>query len=748
MAKQKKHIFGKILSIIVLSFIIAMFGAFGYFLIETRDVKLDMKAFSKSALSLEITDENGESVKDDEMFNISSHIKISDIPSHVKNAFISTEDRRFYKHRGIDVRRMGGAVLRNIKNRKFKEGASTITQQLIKNTHLSREKTIERKMKEIKLSLEVERKLSKNKILEEYLNTIYFGNGAYGIENASKIYFDKSAKNLTVGEGAMLAGVINAPRVYDPFLHPENAEGRKKLVLKLMRDQNKISEEEYQKNANSHENIVKNGSKTYTFAPKAIIREACDILKVTENQLKNMKIKIKCNLDINLQKELDSLIFSGAYTPLGVNGEKASIAAIIVDNKTKNVVAVSGKMASCLLGEKRQPGSLIKPIMVYAPALENSLISPETIIKDEPISINGYSPTNASKTYLGNVSARRALEKSLNVPAVKVLSNLGISRSKDFAKRLGIEFENADQNLALALGGMTKGTTLRQLADAYSAFASGGEFLTSSLISEITDERGKVLYSRESEAKQVMKDSTAYLITDMLRGVVKNGTAGRLKGFDFDLAAKTGTVGTQNSSNNQDAYTACYTSSHTIICYVGENAKSGELPSSVNGATYPASLAREILLRLYSDKKPESFSCPSSVVTAEMDSRAIANGKVLLANNLVEDKYKITGLFAKDNLPKVSTEADVHIPRLEVNMEEGEKPTLVFDTKKLYRYELYRNGMGKELKIYEKIGDGEKVQFKDISAKSGEIYEYYVVSYLELDDKCSGKSNTIKLMSY
>ena len=707
-----------------------------------------MSLFSgnKNQVAFTICDSLGNEI-DLSSFGEEKQLDIKKLPNHVKNAFIAIEDKRFYSHNGIDTKRIVGATIKNLKKRKFSEGASTITQQLIKNTHLSREKTMKRKMKEIKLSLKAEKVLSKDKILEEYLNTIYFGNGAYGIESASSLYFSKRANELDINESATLAGIINAPRIYDPFTYPENCLKRRNLVLSCMEKQGYISNEEYQKNAKTPLKTVKNSSKTMKCVKKCIISEACDKLKITENQLKNMNIKIKCNIDFSLQNEIDNLLQNTNLIVNGENGNPATIGVFVVDNKTKNVVSVNG-VANFNIAKKRQPGSIIKPILVYAPALESGLIFTETIIKDEPISIDGYAPQNASKTFHGNVSIRMAIEKSLNIPAVKVLSNVGVSKAKNFAKGLGIDFDKSDTNLALALGGMTNGITIKQIADAYSCFATGGEFCQSSYISEITSKSGDVLYKDEKISSRAMKSSTAYLISDMLKGVVKNGTARRLSGFDFDLCAKTGTVGVPSSSQNSDAYTACYTSDHTIVCYYGANAKSGNLLSSVNGASYPANLVKEILKILYNDHSPSGFEKPSDVVSMDIDTRSLEKGNVSLALPQTQNRYKKSVLFASDNLPHYASEVDVFVPTLRVKMEESQKPILSFDTKEGFSFKLVRTCKNKQEIIYSTVGNGSSMCFQDNSALRSEICEYQVYARCEISSVSETKSNIVKLMSY
>ena len=745
MEKQKRHIFKKIVALFVCTFLIGIFACLMWFILSTSSAHLDRQKFvsSKNKMAFTICDANGNQI-DDQMVLTDDYVKIEELPDHVKNAFIAVEDKRFYSHHGIDLKRMGGAVLKNLKNRKASEGASTITQQLIKNTHLSREKTLQRKMKEIKLALEAERIMSKDEILEEYLNTIYFGNGAYGIENASKTYFAKSAKELSINESAVLASVINAPRVYDPYASTSACEKRKNLVLSLMKSQEMISEDDYQKNAKSGIQTVQNGNKTSNLALKSVIGEVCDLLKVSENQLRNMKVSIYCDIDFSLQKSIQNILESGKYSVLGEKGFGASVGVIVVDNASKSVVSFAG-VSTNNLSEKHQPGSLIKPLLVYAPAIESGQIYPESIVKDEPINIGGYAPTNANKTFLGDVSIKVAIEKSLNIPAVKTMSNLGVQKAKNFAEGLGITFDGKDQNLALALGGMTKGVSIKQLADAYSAFATNGNYCESTIVSKIVDSNGKILYENQKKLSKAMKDSTAYLMTDMLKGVVQNGTARRLKGFDFDVAAKTGTVGISSSSKNSDAYIACYTTSHTIVCFIRSNAKSGALPSSVNGSTYPASLAREILEILYSKNKPNDFAQPQSVILEDIDVRCLKDSKVLLASSSTPERYKKQALFDKNNLPEISQGIDAHTTLLHVYMEENKKPTLEFESKNGFEYQIVRKNRNSEKIIYLQNGNGEKLSYIDINAQSGEIYEYYVQSVAREHIEAKARSNSVKL---
>ena len=750
MKKNKLKIFGKILLIFLTLVFTLIASGFVMFYKTTASAKLDDNklVLNKEVSNIVVLDSNGEEIDSDNLFTSSYYVEIEELPDYVVGGFIATEDKRFYNHNGVDYIRMAGALVNNIKNGKFSEGASTISQQLIKNTHLSREKTLNRKMKEIKLAYELERRYTKEEILELYLNNIYFGNGCYGLEKASRFYFDKSAKDLSVGESAMLVGVINAPSVYDPVSKNENSEKRKRLVLSLMKKQGIITNEEYEKNANSKEKMVKNTSKTSNQHLKCILSEACSKLKISENQLKNKRLTIHTSIDLGVQNELSNLLNLNYLIPKTTENKESLVSIFVVDNKTKNITAFASNGKNNMLNINKQPGSAIKPVLVYAPALESGLIYPDSIIIDEPININGYSPKNANKVFSGPVSVRESVEKSLNIPAVKTLSKLGVVKAKNFASKLGVEFSDKDKNLALALGGMTDGVSIQTLADAYSTFASNGEYKKSNIITKITDENNRVLYEDAGASNKVMSEATAYLMTDILKGVVSNGTARRLKGINYDVASKTGTVGVSDSSLNTEAINVSYTTEHTVVCWI--TTQDGLLSSNVNGATYPTEIVKRVLNVLYKDHNPKDFSMPDGVVVKNIDTRSLQENKIQLAGNLVESKYTKPAIFNESYLPELTTQIMPHKTRLEVNMEEGQKPTLMFGCKKDNSYSLIRKDVlnGNTSILCQVENSENKYEYKDEEAVKGYIYEYCVISYNDYQSSKQQVSNSVKLMSY
>ena len=452
-----------------------------------------------------------------------------------------------------------------------------------------------------------------------YLNSIYFGSGCYGLEKASNYYFNKNASDLSVGESAMLAGVIKAPTNYNPIKQNKNAEERKKIVLKLMLKNRVIDDTIYKKSAKTKENVVKTHQKQTNIYLNNILNEACSCLSVAKNKLKNMNLTIETSIDSGLQTKVEEFVNSDRFTPKNSLGNSPDAGVIVVDNKNKSIVSVASTSNIDLFKNKRQPGSLIKPLLVYASAFENRILYPESMIIDEPINIDGYKPSNANKKFSGLVSIRDSINKSLNIPAVKTLSRVGVERAKNFSKKLGLTFNKNDRNLALALGGMTDGLSLKQLADAYSTFATNGGYCKSGIIKKIVDKNGSVLYEKDNKLEQVMSVATSDIITDLLCGVTTEGTARRLNSLKYEVASKTGTVGLGNSTKNTDAYNVAYTKEFLVVSWIGSSGDDDYMDSFVNGSTYPTLLSKTVLNELYKNYNPEGFKKSENVVYKYID---------------------------------------------------------------------------------------------------------------------------------
>lgn len=698
--KKVKKIFKVVFLILIIFTSIAIIGMITFYKVTTRGVSLETEKFKiiNPTQNLIIYDNNNNEIKP----NSVSYIKLSKLSSQTKNAFICAEDKRFYKHKGMDYLRIGGAVLSNIKSGSFSQGASTISQQLVKNSQLTNEKTINRKLKEIKLTKELENKYSKDEILELYLNKIYFGNGCYGIENAAKHYFGKSATALSLDESALLAASINAPSVYDIENNQEKALKRRNLILELMQKYGKITTEELDEAKAKEIQLNLSSISGNSFLYKNILSEACNILNENEYNLTNKNYKIYTSIDTNLCKETKSFAENQKIN--------ADIASIVIDNKTHKILAISGK--SNLLNNSWQPGSLIKPILVYTPAIEKDMISPATKILDNKINIAGYSPENSDKKYHGYVSVKEAVSKSYNIPAVKILNELGVNEAISYAEKFGIEFEKNDNHLALALGAFEKGVKPKTICDAYSCFANNGKFQSSSYISKITKD-GKVIYNSTNSEEQIIKDSTAYLINDMLIECAKNGTAKRLKSLSFPVCSKTGTVGKANSTKNKLAWNIAYTKNHMVLTLI----QGDELPPKINGATTPCLINKTILSSIYKQNLPDDFEIPKSVTKINLDKTKYQENELLETKN----SDGIEEYFSLSNTPK--KESDFTL--LKAINSKNHKPILCFTINKNYDYYLIRSQEKREEIIFSSLGNNENfITFCDKTAKNGQIYTY------------------------
>ncbi len=575
-----------------------------YFFIATKNVEFDKDKLVRDDVSVEYFAESGEQIllKNDKLNE--KYVKISDLSENTKNAFVAIEDKRFYKHGGLDYLRMIKAAMINLKTFSFKEGASTISQQLVKNTHLSNEKTITRKLKEIKLTKQMEKVMTKDEILESYLNTVYFGKGAYGIEAASKIYFNKTADKLTLNEAAALAATIKSPSAYSPAINNANCFKRKNLVISAMLKRNFISTEEYDANVKNPVSVINADTRdNYSDYVSAALGEYENIAAVP-TYLKKAKVKIYTYLDKNIQNHIATLKVDG--------DSQDSRNQIVINNKNASVIAFYGKNSNL----QRCPASAIKPLYVYAPLIDNGKITESTVLLDEQTSFGGYSPKNYGDKYSGKVTVKTAVSKSLNVPAVRLLSYYGTSDGVALLQKTGVTADG--NNLSSALGSGIE-VSLKKLCDLYSAFPSDGEYKESRFIKKI-EVNGVSVYERKTESVKLLKDSTAYIINDALKECAKTGTAKKLRDLKYEVCAKTGTNGNQNG--NLDAYCVAYTSEHIVGVWYG-NEDASLMPSKISGGTYPAVRVKSVLNKLYETAPPQNFSTPESVIGVKIDENTL-----------------------------------------------------------------------------------------------------------------------------
>ena len=740
---------------IIITLILFILGSL-FFIIFINDIMgISSVKFDKEkliAVNQEIVVYNDDNVELKNTISNKSIVKIEDVPNHVVNAFISIEDKDFFKHNGLNYKRIAKAMFNNLKSFSFKEGASTISQQLIKNTHLTNEKTIKRKVKEMLLTKKLEKEFSKKDILETYLNVIYFGENSYGIERAALTYFGKETKNLTLWEGATLAGIIKSPYTYSPVYNLENCLKRRNLVLSEMLRDKKISQAQYDEAVNMPLEIVdrKQEQGVNNLYVKACINEAEQILNLSEKDIMLSGIKIYSYLDDEVQKQLYDIANNENNYHTNSYGNTNDSLLIIIDNETYAVLGYAGKSDYDLTNFVRQPGSTIKPILVYAPALEKGLVSPDTLILDEEINYGGYSPKNVGGKYYGYVSVKESICDSLNVPAVKILDYVGIENAKQFAKKAGIKFDENDNGLALALGGFTNGVTLKELTNSFLPFVNDGNFSKANFVRKIVDVNGKTLYEHKPKEEKIMGEDTAYLMTNMLKEACKTGTSMKLKNLDFDVAGKTGTVAITGTNNNTDAYSVAYTTKHTMGVWIGNysNATKYVLEGKNNGGTYATNMIKMCFEELYANNKPENFKQPNSVKEVEIDLKEYENNHVIkLASSNCPDRYKIKTLVSKRFEPKETSELfeNLSVENFDVKIENG-KVLICFDAEDYLKYEIMRveNGKTKSLKKYSnKKG---KIEYYDINIKENSTYNYYI-KISTINESASSVSETLTIIT-
>lgn len=672
----------KIFLAILLIFFIVIAGFIVYTSLILKNVNLDVKKLVNVNKSITFYDDKNNII--DEQSNGVSITNFEKIPKHTINAFISIEDKRFYQHSGIDTKGLVRAVFNNIKTLSLKEGASTISQQLIKNTHLSGEKTLKRKLYEIKLAKQLENIYSKDEILEKYLNTIYFGDGCYGISSASEHFFNISTENLSLNQSAMLAAIIKAPSLYSPSSNPDKCLQRKNLVLNAMYNQGFITKEELNENSKTLPSLSNNETESnydYLYVVKQ------EINKILGNNRDN-NIKVFTYQDNDLQNQITEQI------SIQENDKDKSI--IILNNKNK----IKAYYSTC--GEQnRQIGSTIKPILVYAPAIECNVVHSCSPIIDEKTSFNGYNPSNFNDIYYGKVSVKESLAKSLNICSIKLLNYVGIERAKSFINKTDLKLSENDNSLCIALGATEKGAKLSQITSCYNVFNNQGNYINKSSIKKILDDKGKILYSDSFTEEKIFDNATISIMNDMLKYSVKNGTARKLNNLPYEIYAKTGTVGDKNG--NTDAYCISYNPEYTIGCWTGyQNYK--KMENEITGGTIPTNISFNLWKNIYKDRStPNDFNYSEDIEEVEIDKLSLEEDNLVeLADPNSPERYKTKEIFKKNNLPKkVSTRFSS--PKIEKHeLKVFSNGILIRLCVPEYVYvELYRENNGKKIKIYD-----------------------------------------------
>lgn len=571
--------------------------------------------------SSQILDMNGNLITNVHAAENRTLVTLDKIPKNLQNAFIAVEDNRFYEHNGIDPRGILRALYSNIVSGEVAQGGSTITQQLAKNAFLSQDRTITRKIQELFIALRLEKQYTKDEILEMYLNQIYFGRGAYGVQAAAQTYFGKDVNQLNLSECAMLAGIPRSPNYYSPLNNLNAAMERRSEVLDQMAKYGYITADIAAKTKQEQLQLVnpkdEEQNHTASYFIDYVTQEMID--KFGADAVYKEGLKIYVSLDLNMQKAAEEAIDTLLPTYYDdVNGLKQPQGALVaIEPSTGYIKAMVGGRGTDQFNRAtmavRQPGSSFKPF-TFATALEANM-TPDTTIEDKPFKLGDWQPQNYNRTFNGIVTMRQTAINSLNVPTVRLAEKVSIDKVLTTAQNLGISTlvtnskpgEPNDNNLAVSIGGLTQGVTVLDMAGAYSAFANHGIYTKPVAVVKVIDRKGKIIYENKPETKQVLSERTVTLLTDMLKDVIIKGTGTGAR-INRPAAGKTGTT-----DNYQDAWFAGYTPNLAAIVWMGcdDNA---QMPG-ITGGTVPAKIWQSFMNAALKDIPAKNFDGSDTTIS-------------------------------------------------------------------------------------------------------------------------------------
>ena len=722
--------------------VLLLFCAAFYVFFDVPDwQKLDISRLSALAQTSSMYDMNGELMSELRGSENRIIVSLDEIPLHPRQAFIAAEDLRFYDHRGIDVYRILGALRSNLKSGSLAEGASTITQQLAKLTHLSAEKTIRRKLEEINLAFQIEKVYNKDEILAMYLNTVYFGRGAYGIQAAAQAYFGVDAEELTLNQSASLAAIIKAPSIYAPHISPSNNRSRRQYILSVMAENGFISQEE--KQAALDESIwvlaQEVEKQLYSWYIDEALRESAELLGLSADEVIQGGFKIYTAYDARLQTIADEVYADSSFFPAAASdGTPIQSAMAVVDTNNGAVLAmIGGRDYTVRRGlnratqMRRQPGSALKPLAVYGPALELGYTT-ASVLLDEKTSFGGYTPRNAGDRYYGLVTMRTAIRNSLNTTAVRLLEEIGLDASIQYLNKMGIPTRNSDRNLSLALGSMTYGVTPVELAAAYVPYANGGIYHQPYCVERIETVDGSNVYERKDSGKQVLSAQNAFLMTSLLQSVVSSGTGTRMLAANTPIAGKTGTV--SMTGGNRDIWMTAYTPEISVAVWMGYDQTDAKhkISNGITGGRNTASLAAAFFKKAYADREKPDFSQPDGLVWLTLDKRALTSrGSIMLASDKTPKEYRLSEVFAASNRPYAVSDiwqAPDAPSSFYVAHNASGYPELHFKASSDARYRIQRDSVGESVILTEMIASsGQALSFLDSTAQAGILYTYRII---------------------
>lgn len=749
--KSKSGLFKKVLISLLILFVIGtVAGGVTFAVLVSDSPSLDEEKM-KTPYSSTVYDKNGNEIAEIGAEK-RTYVSINDIPDNVKNAFLATEDARFYDHHGIDPIRIGGALLANVTNGFGAEGGSTITQQVVKNSLLSHEKTLKRKVQEVWLSLQLERQYSKDEILEMYLNRIYFSPRAYGVGKAAEEFFGVTDLNeLTVEQAAVLAGMPQSPNNYNPIKNPERAEERRNVVLSLMAEHGFITDAEYAKAKKapiteglvSEEAYAKN---TEANKYSAFVEQVVEEVKTKAGvDVGTDGLKIHTTLDPDAQTYVEDMLNGDS---LGFTDDMQA-GITLLDTKTGEIRAIgAGRNVPAggynyAIDAKRQPGSSIKPILDYGPAIEYDKWSTYEQIKDEPYTYSQGTPiNNFDNGYKGWMTAREALAQSRNIPALKAFQATETEQKREFVKNLGLDIKG-DIFEAYSIGGFgdkeNPGFSSLQMAGAYSAFGNNGYYNEPHAVTSIEFNDGTKM-DLTPESEPAMSDYTAFMITDMLQTVVEpgpghTGTAARVPGVT--IAGKTGTTNFTaeekqkyniGRSGVRDAWFVGYSPQYTAAVWTGMGKNDRNKIHLTYAEQQIAKLAFKKLLT-HVDDGSGSFKKPDSVVAVDIEK---GSNPPVKASEYTPESQRVTEYFIKGSAPtKVSNKYE--------KLDKPENLGVSYDekTKTVTLNWTYENDADFEVK--QSVDDGGYTEIQNSGEKSavipnvqpGSVYRFQVTAISE-----------------
>ncbi|WP_449539344.1 transglycosylase domain-containing protein [Ferdinandcohnia sp. Marseille-Q9671] len=665
---RDKHI-TKILLLIVLVFILLSMLFFAFMATQAN-----VQSLKDGLRQATVIYDKDDAVATNIVTNRTDGIQVEELPDHVKNAVIAIEDERFYSHNGFDLKGITRAFFNNLFAGRITGGGSTITQQLTKNALLSPEKTYKRKIEELFLALEIEKHYEKDEILQMYLNQVFFGNGSWGISQASKKYYNKEIENVTISEAALLAGLLQAPSALDPFKNYDGAIKRRNTVLVKMHELQMISNEEYEQ-AKKEEIKLQDGGgsyieRNYPYYVDAVLDEAIKRYGLTQEEILTRGYRIYTEMDQDIQAALEAVYKRNFLFPKGRDTLVQS-GAVFLHPETGGVLGlIGGRGEHVFRGFNRathlqaQPGSTMKPLAVFTPALEEGY-EVTSVLVDERKTYGDYTPENFSKTYQGEVKLYEAVEHSLNAPTIWLLDQIGLEKGMDSLRRFGIPLVKEDEYLGIGLGGMHKGISPLQLAEAYSVFANEGKRTEGHLISKIVGPTGNVIAEHKEKSTRVTSKKVANDMTSMLLNAVETGTGKGTNISGIELAGKTGTTQLpyKDINGTKDQWFVGYTPNLVGAVWMGydKTDQTHYIPGS--SSDYVVPLFRAIMEEMLPSIEVEPFDVVSvnAKLAGKEDKKGITKDEIKQQAEKIEEtikeesgKWKQVLEEAKQDLKEVS----------------------------------------------------------------------------------------------